>query len=328
GSPAVRQAAVLVCEDRNGTSQLVGYVVAEAGTTSTALHSWLAERLPAYMVPSSYVFLDALPLTPNGKLDRAALPAPQPVTGTGRPPRTPREEVLCGLFADILGLDTVGADDNFFALGGHSLLAARLISRIRAALGVEAGIRDLFGSPTVAGLAERLQDAGQAREALRPAERPERVPLSHAQRRLWFLDAAESGDSAYQVPWTVRLAGPLDADGLRRALDDVVGRHEALRTLFPSLDGEPHQQIVPAEDARVPWQVIDCTADEVSGAVAAESARAFALDSDLPFRARLFRTAPEEHVLLLVMHHIVSDGWSMPVLLRDLGTAYAARLAG
>ncbi|WP_168711360.1 non-ribosomal peptide synthetase [Streptomyces sp. RKND-216] len=329
GYPSVQQAAVLPRDDHNGTTRLVAYVVAEEGTTSATLRSRLAERLPEYMVPSAYVFLDALPLTPNGKLDRAALPTPQqPATTTGRPPRTPREEILCTLFADVLGLDTVGADDNFFHLGGHSLLAARLISRIRATLGVEAGIRDLFGAPTVEGLAGRLSDTQEARTPLHPACRPPRIPLSHAQQRLWFLDATEGGDAAYQVPWTVHLRGPLDADRLRRAAKDVVARHEVLRTVFPAPDGEPHQHILPSDDFHLSWSVVDCAEDEVAAAVEAESARLFDLERDVPLRAHLLRVSAQEHVLLLVMHHIVSDGWSMPVLLRDLSATYSARSDG
>ncbi|HET9244215.1 MAG TPA: amino acid adenylation domain-containing protein, partial [Xanthobacteraceae bacterium] len=217
---SVSQAAVVARPDRAGGQQLVGYVVLAAGSQAdgAALRAHVGSRLPDYMVPSSIVVLDRLPLTANGKLDRGALPAPEVRASVARLARSPREELLCALFAEVLGLERVGIDDDFFALGGHSLLATRLISRIRSSLGVEVSIRSLFEAPTVAGLVERLGEAGAARAALRAVERPGEVPLSYGQRRLWFLERLEGGGGRYTIPLAVRLCGELDVGALEAAL--------------------------------------------------------------------------------------------------------------
>ncbi|WP_405389998.1 amino acid adenylation domain-containing protein [Streptomyces sp. NBC_01102] len=328
---AVGQIAVVVREDRPGVRQLVGYAVAAAGATldTDELRAWAAERLPEYMVPRPVVALDALPLTTNGKLDTKALPTPEYGTEEARGPRTPHEELLCGLFQEVLGLPSVSVDDNFFELGGHSLLATRLVSRVRAVLGVELSIRRVFEEPTVARLAVRLMDsAAPARPPLRPAGRPERVPLSFAQRRLWFLNRMEGPSATYNIPFAVRLSGELRVRALTEALGDVVGRHESLRTVFPDTDGEPWQQVVPAGVATVAVEVTDVTEEALPAALAAAGAVGFDLARELPLRARLFRTAPDEHVLCVVVHHIAGDGWSQAPLSRDLGEAYRARLAG
>ncbi|GAA1293377.1 hypothetical protein GCM10009634_46940 [Saccharothrix xinjiangensis] len=327
--PDVRRSAVVVREDRPGDRRLVAYVVAEPGTApDLAAHA--AGLLPTHLRPGAYVLLDRIPLNANGKLDRAALPAPQVAAGERRAPRTAREQILVGLFADVLGLpeDRVGLDDGFFDLGGHSLLAAKLIGRVRAALDAEVGVRDLFDAPTPAALSGRLDRVAQGRPALTPAPRPDEVPLSYAQARLWFLDQLEGAGAAYNVPHAVRLRGALDAEALRAALTDVVRRHEALRTVFPSLDGVPQQVVRPAEDVLIGLPVRHVDESEVDGIARRAAREAFDLTAELPVRATLLRVADDDHVLLLVLHHIAGDGWSMGPLLTDLTTAYAARLAG
>ena len=315
----VRRVAVIVREDRPGDRRLTAYVVGDADVA--ALRAKARERLPEYMVPSAFIPLDALPLTPNGKLARKALPAPARDEQAGRAPRTPREELLCGLFADVLGVDRVGVEDGFFDLGGHSLLATRLISRIRSALGVELAIRTLFETPTPAGLAEVIDGAGAARPALVPAPRDGRVPLSFAQRRLWFLHKLEGPSATYNLPVTLRLTGPVDADALRLALADVVGRHDALRTVFPEADGSPHQLVIDVEPT---LSVVDYSQRALDEAVRYP----FDLAAELPVRAWLMRAGQDDHVLLLLVHHIAGDAWSMAPLVRDLAAAYTARLAG
>ncbi|MGW2786856.1 amino acid adenylation domain-containing protein, partial [Streptomyces populi] len=325
--PGVAQVAVLAREDR-----LVAYVVPTAGTgtTTAALAAYLRDRVPDHLVPSAFVLLDALPLTPNGKLDRAALPAPEPVTTatTGRAPRTPQEQILCELFAEVLGVPRVGVDDGFFDLGGHSLLATRLVSRVRATLGVELELRGLFRAPTPAGIAAGLHEAGTARQALVPRPRPEPMPLSFAQRRLWFLQQFGAPSATYHMPLALRLSGDLDRAALSAALADVVARHETLRTVFPHVAGVPYQRVLDAAEAAVPLTVRAAGEAEVSALLREAAVRAFDLTSEVPLRAELFALAPDEHVLLLVMHHIAGDGWSMGPLARDLATAYTARQAG
>ncbi|WP_189766448.1 amino acid adenylation domain-containing protein, partial [Streptomyces xanthochromogenes] len=325
--PQVQQAAAVVREDRPGDKRLVAYVVADT-TDTAALVRHTAARLPEYMVPAAVVVLEELPRTVNGKLDRRALPAPDlSAVSDGRPPRNPAEEILCGLFADTLGLASVTIDDHFFHRGGHSLLATRLTSKIRQAFGVRLGVREIFQCPTVGRLAELIAAGTGAdeRPALVAGERPERPPLSSAQQRLWFLDQLEGPSPTYNIPLGVRLTGALDIEALRRALVDVVGRHEALRTTFPSEQGRPHQAVRSLAETDLALPVTPVTEESLHQALARLAGVTFDLATDLPIRADLLALSPEEHVLLVVMHHIASDGWSNGPLLRDLATAYEAR---
>ncbi len=331
GLPGVGQAVVVVREDQPGDMRLAGYVVPATGAVldPAGLRDAAGRTLPAYMVPSAVIVLDALPLSPAGKLDRRALPAPEYAAVAGRAPATPREQALCEVFAQVLGLDRVGVQDSFFDLGGHSLLATRLVSRIRVVLGAELPIRAVFEHPTVASLAVALQGAAAARPPLtRAAGRPERLPLSFAQQRLWFLEQFHGRGTAYNLPFAWRLTGQLDTPAMVAALGDVAGRHESLRTIFINEGGQPFQRIIPAEEAIVPVTISPASSAELAGLIDVAARYEFDLASEVPVRAWLFTLAESEHVLVLLCHHIAADGWSMQVLMSDLAAAYAARRDG
>ncbi|PYS94472.1 MAG: hypothetical protein DMF50_12430, partial [Acidobacteria bacterium] len=341
GHPGIAEGAVQVREERDGDRRLVAYVVPKAGQASPSprdLRRFLAATLPDYMVPSAFVLLERLPRTPNGKLDRKALPAPaatRPAADeTFVAPRTPDEKKLARLWGVVLRIERPGLHDNFFEAGGHSLLATQLISRLRETFRVELPLRALFESPTIAGLAraiDSLRSLGTARPApaLARAPRDRDLPLSFAQQRLWFLDQLEPGCAFYNIPAALRLRGALDAEALRRSLNEIVRRHEALRTTFRAAEGEPVQVIAPALELPLPVTDLGHLPAE-EGEVearrrAADEARApFDLERGPLVRASLLRLAGDEHVLLLTTHHIVSDGWSMNVFLSDLAHLYGA----
>jgi amino acid adenylation domain-containing protein len=337
--PQVREAVVVVREDAPGDRRLVAYVVAEAEVSPAELRTQLKGRLPEYMVPSAFVVLESLPLTPSGKVARRALPAPEYAAVETRHvvPRTPTEEVLAGIWVEVLRLERVGVTESFFELGGHSLLATRVVSRVRQVFGVEVPVRALFEGPTVAELAGRVEDERRReRPVLPPVEPVERtgaLPLSFAQERLWFIDRLEPGSAVYNIPVAWRLGGALDEAALERALGEIVRRHEALRTVFAEVDGSPVQVIASVGGFALPVDDLSglCEADreaEVRRRAREEARRAFDLAAGPLFRAALLRLGEEDHVLLLSMHHIVSDGWSMGVLFRELSALYAAYLAG
>ncbi|MGH3915950.1 MAG: amino acid adenylation domain-containing protein, partial [Pseudonocardiaceae bacterium] len=303
--------------------------IRHTSTLISDLRTHLRRHLPDYLVPSSFMVLDALPLTPNGKLDRTALPAPESnPTDTGRAPRTPQEQLLSELFTEVLGLTRIGVDDDFFDLGGHSLLATRLITRVRATVGVELELRTLFETPTVAGLAACLESTEQARPALTRCVRPDVVPLSFAQRRLWFLWQLEGPSPTYNIPLALRLSGELDSPALHAALVDVIARHESLRTIFPQVDGVPRQQILDVETASLQLAVTHTNETELSEMLAVAARYEFDLATESPVRAELFALAPDEHVLLVLIHHIAGDGWSAGPLSHDLAAAYQTRRHG
>ncbi|HVH12960.1 MAG TPA: amino acid adenylation domain-containing protein, partial [Longimicrobium sp.] len=333
----VTDCVVMVREDEPGDRRLVAYVVGDAEVESLRTH--LRQALPDYMVPGAFVLLDALPLTPNGKVDRRALPAPEHEWAEERyvAPRTPVEEVVAGIWAEVLRLERVGVEDNFFELGGHSLLATRAISRIREVFEVEVPLRALFEGGTVAELAGRV-------EALRrvgvpvlppvvPADRTGPVPLSFAQERLWFLDRLEPESAFYTVPIAWRLSGALDVAALEGAVGEIVRRHESLRTVFPELDGAPVQAVIPFSGFVLPVEdlsQLDAVEREaeVTRRATEDSERPFDLVDGPLFRAALLRLGDDEHVLLACMHHAVSDGWSIGVLFRELAALYEAYREG
>ncbi|WP_211225471.1 non-ribosomal peptide synthetase [Amycolatopsis nigrescens] len=329
--PAVAHGVVIDREDVPGDRRLAAYVVpSSAGDCEPAeLRGYLAGVLPDYLVPSAIVVLDALPLTPNGKVDRAALPAPEHrVTDAGARPRDERERALAGLFAEVLGVPEVGVHDDFFALGGHSLLATRLVSRIRAALGIEVSLRRLFDQPTVAGLAALPAETAPGGPALVPMPRPRRIPLSFAQQRLWFFDRLQGPHHTYNIPLAARLHGDLDVAALRAAVGDLLARHESLRTVFGEEDGKGYQSVLEPSEVDFALPVRPVTEAVLADRLAEAARYRFDLSAEIPLRAWLFDLGHGESALLLLVHHIAADEWSAGPLLRDLATAYEARVAG
>jgi amino acid adenylation domain-containing protein len=336
--PAVKDAAVVAREIADGDRRLVAYVVADGDeeVDPAALRAHLKAHLPEYMVPSFIVEMDALPLTPNGKVDRRALPAPEHLgEDAGHVgPRTPTEEVLAEVWREVLGVEQVGAHDDFFALGGHSLLATRVVSRVRQALGVDLPLRTLFEAPALDELARRVDALrrGAADTPMGRADRTGALPLSFAQERLWFVDRLIPGSAAYNIP-VVLPVGAVDPETLDRVLAEIVRRHESLRTTFSAHGGSAVQVVNPAGGFRL--EVSDLRALEKEAAhaeagrvIAEESGRPFDLEHGPLFRARLVRLASDDQVLVMVMHHIVSDAWSMDVLTREMETLYAAFARG
>ncbi|MFD4504153.1 amino acid adenylation domain-containing protein, partial [Streptomyces sp. NPDC058457] len=327
--PGVAHAATVLREDTPGHKRLVSYVVPEPGDATPspdALRRAVTAAVPPAVVPSAFVVVDSLPLTANGKLDRRALPAPVYAGTSDRLPATAEEQVLCELFAEVLGAGSVGVDDDFFALGGHSLLATRLVNRVRGAFGRELPVRSVFEAPTPGGLAELLTAADATRPVLAATERPEAVPASAAQQRLWFLDRLEEKSTAYNLPTTYRVYGELDAVALERALGDVVARHESLRTVFRESADDVVQVILPEADLAL--HHVTCAEHELAGVLDDLGSHVFDLSRDLPLRATLVRVAENDHVLMLLLHHIAADAASMGPLGADLSAAYRARLAG
>ncbi len=342
--PIVREAVVLAREDAPGEKRLVAYLTLEAGKTLNVseLRSFLQQKLPDYMIPTAFVTLDALPLTSNGKIDRKALPAPE----QSRPElarafvaaRNPLEEMLVGVWMEVLNLEQVGIYDNFFELGGHSLLATALVSRIRGAFQVELPLATLFESPTIAALAERLEAArrkgeGLSAPPLQPVSRKAELPLSFSQQRLWFLEQLEPGNPAYTIPAAVRLIGSLNLEALTRSFNELVRRHESLRTAFAVIGERPVQVIAPAQVLTVP--LVDLRhlpeAEREAAAmrlVMEEAHKPFDLKQSPLLRGCLLRLGEADHIAIVTMHHIISDGWSIGVFIREFATLYEAFASG
>ncbi|HJR06705.1 MAG TPA: amino acid adenylation domain-containing protein, partial [Pyrinomonadaceae bacterium] len=344
--PAVHDAVVIVREDVPGDKRLVAYPVFKTGAAAvpaSELRLFLKETLPDFMLPSAFVALDKLPLTHNIKIDRRALPAPdvgarRDASDTYVAPRTPHELIVASIWAQVLGVEAVGLHDNFFELGGHSLLATQVMSRLRESFQLELPLRTLFESPTVAELARRVERAGESHDGriapeIKPVSREETLPLSFAQQRLWFLDQLVPDIPFYNLPLVVQVEGHLDHNALEQTLSEITRRHEALRTSFLSIEGQPVQIISPAHKINIP--VIDLTVmdehkreAEVRRLAAAEAQAPFDLRCGPLLRVSLLRIAAARHVLLLTMHHIVLDAWSMGILIREVAALYEAYTRG
>ena len=328
---SVKDAVVVAREDALGEKRLVAYVVAEAAATESeaALSSqWrehLKDWLPEYMVPTVFVQLPTMPLNSNGKVDRHALPVPEFARSLGHDyvaPRNPIEEMLAGLWREVLGVEQVGIHDNFFEIGGHSLLATQLMSRVRDAFSVEVALRQLFESPTVAELAQQVEVAlkagtGLEAPALVAVSRDIDLPLSFAQQRLWFIDRLEPNNPIYNIPVAIRLTGHVDVDALRRTFDEVISRHESLRTTFANVAGQPRPVThAPQSFSLSILDLSQSSEEETRQLIAEEARRPFDLSTGPLLRVTLLKQEEQQHVLLLTLHHIVFDGWSLGVLVR------------
>jgi amino acid adenylation domain-containing protein len=340
--PGVKEAVVVAREGASGERTLVAYVVpAEGGPAAEDLRPGLRERLPEYMVPGAFVTLTALPRTSSGKVDRKALPAPEPRSSTGESslvPRTPVGEILAGIWGELLGRDRIGVSDHFFELGGHSLLATRLMSRVQSVFGVELPLRALFDEPTLAGLAARieaLRSMGVAprRLPLRRVDPGGPQPLSFSQQRFWFLQQLNPESSAFHLHGTARLSGALGTAALEASFGEIVRRHAAVRTRFVQVEGVPFQVV----DPPVPFPLFQVDLSGLDRArregemrrIAARAAhRPFHLATEPPLRVLLLRVAQDDHVILFSLHHIAGDGWSLEVLIRELGDLYSAFIGG
>ncbi|MGV9674912.1 amino acid adenylation domain-containing protein [Nocardia sp. NPDC003482] len=329
--PEIARAVVLATSDTRTGDRLVAYLVpADADIVVARVKSALSGALPSYMIPSAFVVLDALPLTVNGKLDRKALPEPEFEAAAFRAPGTPVEEIVAAVYREVLGVDRVGADDDFFALGGNSLLATQVAARVGAALDTRVPVRALFEAPTVATLAVKVERGASetTRTPLVAVERPDRVPLSFAQQRMWFLNQFDTAAAVYNIPVAIRLSGALDVAALRRSVADLVARHEILRTVYPAIDGRPVQRVLPVAEVPVDLEPVTIGEERVAHEVGRMVGAGFDVSAEIPFRIGLFQLSATEYVLVFVAHHIAADGWSMGPLTRDLMVAYVARSGG
>ncbi|AFY82810.1 non-ribosomal peptide synthetase [Oscillatoria acuminata] len=335
--PTVRETVVTLREDEPGNPRLVAYIVPSGKLDTEAIREFLAQRLQEYMIPTAFVAMDSLPLTANGKRDRRALPTPDTQLATATEyiaPSTPVEAAIAGIWAELLHCPAISIHDDFFALGGHSLLATQAISRLRATFQVELPLKTLFEATTLGTLAERIEQAIQAElgleiPAIVPTSRGETAPLSFAQQRLWFLDRLDPGSPSYNLPRAVRITGKLNPTALEQCFTEIVRRHEILRTQFVTVNRHPVQQIIPATPFTLPVIDLqglspeDCEA-EVRRLTEAEAGQGFNLESSRLLRGQLLQLSATEWVLLFTLHHIVSDGWSTAVLIRELAALYPA----
>src|SRR5262249_7126453 len=321
---------------------LVAYVASEQALAAGRLRAHLKERLPEYMLPGAFICLPQFPLTPNGKIDRRNLPAPE----QGRldlgneyvAPRTETQEALCRIWAEVLRVERVGITDNFFDLGGHSLKATQMISRVRDIFRVDLPLHCAFESPTATSFAEiidRFKQSSRAQQSIRAVETPrqERLPLSFAQQRLWFLDRLEPNTAAYNIRRVIRMEGRLNTAALEKSIDEIIRRHETLRTTFTVAEGYPQQVVTPPSSINLPVTDLSRLPDDEREAYAQRLAseevnRPFDLSLGPLFRTGLLRLSEHVHLLLLSMHHIISDGWSLGVFFREFSSLYNAYSAG
>ncbi|WP_231983590.1 non-ribosomal peptide synthetase [Mycobacterium sp. E2733] len=329
--PQVVQAAAAVHRGPTG-DRLIGYV-SGVSLDPALVRQQVGARLPDYMVPAEIVVLEEFPLTSSGKVDRRALPAPVVAVAPFRAPHTETEKVVAEVFAQVLGVDRVGLDDDFFALGGDSMTATRVSARLQLALGREVPVRYLFDASTVKNLADHLHRhrGGPTHAPLQAMPRPERIPLSFAQSRLWFLDRFEGGGATYNMPIAFRIGGALDVEALGAALDDVIARHESLRTIFPDIDGVPFQQVLAARPGM--WRrggptVVSLPEQDALEELLTLVAYRFDLSTEIPIRAQIYSVGPEQYLVGIVVHHITYDGRSLHPLARDMAEAYRARQQG
>jgi len=335
--PDVRETVVIARKNSTGDNQLVAYIVPrqQLALAITDLRRFLKEQLPDYMMPSAFVVLETLPLTPNGKVDRRALPAPEKFPELEESfvaPRTQIEEILASIWSNILSIDTVGVHDNFFLLGGHSLLATQVISRVCDTFDIELPLRNLFAAPTIAELAEQVENllhSGQSVKTLPllPIPRSESIPLSFAQARLWFLDQLQPNSAFYNIPLALHLRGQLNIPALESSINEIIQRHEALRTNFATIEGQPVQVIASTKNFKL--LVVDLLhlpeserEIEAQRFVNKEANRPFNLEREPLFRGMVLQLGETEYILLLTMHHIISDGWSLGIFVRELTELY------
>jgi hypothetical protein len=332
--PAVEQAIVLAREDEPGEKRLAAYLVTKEQVNEKDLKKYLLQKLPDYMVPAAFIHMDEMPLTAHGKIDRKSLPKPELIEAVPKyiAPSTAVEEILCGIWAEVLKVEKVGVTDNFFDLGGHSLLATRVASRIRNLLGVDLALRSLFERATVRELAEvvmeelKVEGEVESPEMVRVSREAE-LPLSYAQQRLWFMQELEPESWAYNIPTAVRIVGALDTAALRQSLREIARRHEVLRTSFESREGKPVQVIHDSIEAELSMidvnGLVEGEREKVAGEIAAEVAQqVFDLEKGPLWRAALVRLGEDDHVLVVCIHHVASDGWSSGVLIKEFIELY------
>jgi amino acid adenylation domain-containing protein len=337
----IGQAVVMACEKEQGEKELVAYLVISSEISDDEIRERLRKRLPDYMSPSVFVRMESLPLTPNGKINRRALPAPASSLRTNAggyvPPASPLEELLAGIWAQVLGVERVGVHDNFFARGGHSLLATQVVARMRSALNVGIPLPRIFETPTIAALAvwieQELQGATEKVSPIAPVPREDSTVLSYTQKRLWFISELEPDGTSYNLPAAVRIEGSLDVIALEKSLKEIVRRHEALRTRFLVIDGEPRQIIEDDVSVELPLVSLEhVPAHElqkrVESAIQEDAHKAFNLGRGPLVRVTLLRLSERHHVLVVTMHHIIADDWSVGILVKELSALYGAFSAG